>query len=310
MKNKISLYTQLSLIPEGKVHATILNPFAGNFEADANDPEYGRFDEYTSNGQELFSLTDTPVEADFFLLAFEFSFVEEHVNYAKQFSEMAKEYGKKLLIFFNSDSAEPIPIENCIVFRTSFFKSLQKNNEFAIPGWSVDFMKSKGIRNLDNSFSNQPSISYCGYVDYLSFTKRFSIEKVIAKLKNRSSIVKEIGPGLRGKAVRKLLKSNQIKTNFIIRNGFWAPGMDKKKARQEYMDNILQSDYALVARGGGNFSYRLYEVLSCGRIPVFINTDCVLPFDTIIDWKNYVVWIEETDIAAIAERLIEYHKKL
>ncbi len=300
----------MSLIPKGKTHATILSPFLGNVEVDTNDTEYGRFDEYTANGQDVFLLTEIPTEADFFLLPFEFSFAAEDINVAKQFSEMAKEYDKKLLIFFNSDSVEPIQIDNSIVFRTSFFKSLQKNNEFAIPGWSVDFMKSKEINSFNDSYSNQPSISYCGYVDYLTFTERFSIEKVIKKLKKRSVITKEIGPGLRGKAVRTLLKSDQIKTNFIIRNGFWAPGMDKKKARQEYISNIFQSDYALVARGKGNFSYRLYEVLSCGRIPVFINTDCVLPFDTIIDWKKYVVWIEENDIDTIAERLIEYHKKL
>jgi hypothetical protein len=73
---------------------------------------------------------------------------------------------------------------------------------------------------------------------------------------------------------------------------------------------MVNSDYILCARGKGNFSFRLYETLSCGRIPVFINTDCVLPYDFEINWKEFCVWVEEEDIDSIAKRVAEFHNAL
>jgi len=49
-------------------------------------------------------------------------------------------------------------------------------------------------------------------------------------------------------------------------------------------------------------SYRLYEALCCGRIPVFIDTDCVLPYDFMIDWKKYFVWVDQSELPLIAEK--------
>lgn len=308
---KITIYTDRSFLPEGKKYTTLLFPFWGNPETDKNDADNGRFDQYTAVGKDFFSLTDNPLLADYFLLPYEFSFLANDMLMSKQLDELAKEHNKKVLVFFNSDSNQDIPMENAIVFRTSFFKSSRKTNEFALPGWSIDFMKFKDKnKNTSNSKPKMPSISYCGYIDYLRYSEVFSLIKLIKKIKNRFESADEIGPTIRGKAVRALLKDNKVNTNFIIRKGFWAPGMDKKQARKEYIDTIFSSDYALVARGAGNFSYRLYEVLSCGKIPVFINTDSVLPFEHLIDWKKYTVWIDEKDISSIGTRLVSFHNQI
>lgn len=71
---------------------------------------------------------------------------------------------------------------------------------------------------------------------------------------------------------------------------------------------MIDSLYGIATRGGGNFSYRLYELLSCGRIPVFIDTDSVLPFDTLIDWKKHVVWVEKQKLSSIDRILLEFHR--
>jgi hypothetical protein len=60
----------------------------------------------------------------------------------------------------------------------------------------------------------------------------------------------------------------------------------------------------------GNYSIRFYETLSCGRIPVFVNTDCVLPFEEWIDWKSYCVWVEAHEVARAAEKVAEFHDGL
>jgi len=80
--------------------------------------------------------------------------------------------------------------------------------------------------------------------------------------------------------------------------------------RREYVQNIVESDYVVCTRGAGNFSYRLYETLSCGRIPVFVDTDCVLPYDFLVDWREHCVWVEEDDLPQIGERVLEFHEGL
>jgi hypothetical protein len=73
---------------------------------------------------------------------------------------------------------------------------------------------------------------------------------------------------------------------------------------------MVDSDYVLCTRGGGNFSYRFYETLSCGRIPLFVNTDCSLPFEQHIDWKKYCVWVEEEDLPHLGNIIREFHARL
>ena len=58
---------------------------------------------------------------------------------------------------------------------------------------------------------------------------------------------------------------------------------DMKVTTLEYYENIKNSDYVLVFKRTGNFSIRLYETLMMGRIPIFINTDCLLPFNNHIN---------------------------
>ena len=46
-----------------------------------------------------------------------------------------------------------------------------------------------------------------------------------------------------------------------------------------------------------------------GRIPVFVNTDCLLPFEREINWKNQVVWVEWSERHLIAEKILAFHIK-
>ena len=87
-----------------------------------------------------------------------------------------------------------------------------------------------------------------------------------------------------------LLSDSDVKTNFIVRKGFWAPGIDKRIARKEYFENIETNIFTFCYRGGGNFSYRFYETLSMGRIPVLLDTDSVIPFiDTTKTTENCII---------------------
>ena len=89
---------------------------------------------------------------------------------------------------------------------------------------------------------------------------------------------------------------NIIKCDFILRRGFWAPCIDKKKAVSDFHDNIKNNIFTFCYRGAGNFSYRFYQTLMMGRIPILINTDCVFPFENKYNLNDLGVIIDEKDL--------------
>ena len=56
---------------------------------------------------------------------------------------------------------------------------------------------------------------------------------------------------------------------------------------QSYLRHMQEVTYVLCPRGIENFSYRFYEALKFGRVPVLIDTDTVLP--DVIDWEPLIV---------------------
>ena len=91
--------------------------------------------------------------------------------------------------------------------------------------------------------------------------------------------------------------AKKINTSFIKRKYYW--GRDKKSKnnkealRHDFFNNIISTDYTVCVRGTGNFSARLYETLALGKIPIFFNTDSVLPFNEKIDWNDHMVVIPQ-----------------
>jgi len=121
---------------------------------------------------------------------------------------------------------------------------------------------------------------------------------------------------LRAKVLRVLSSDARLKTDFHInkrafkRNDKRIDAETKAQGIAAFHRNVYASDYTLCVRGYGNWSIRFYETLACGRIPVFINTDCVLPREGKINWKDYCVWVEQREIAHAAERVWEFHARL
>lgn len=301
------IFTRPEIIPQDKQPCFMLWPLLNIREENTQDPDYGRFENYLAAGKNIHQLTDQPEAADVFVFPYEYDpHLEMDENLLSFFSE-AEKLKKEIIVFYNSDYPDVIGYTGSVVFRTTNFRSQRNKNDHGFPGWSIDFLKYNSGVFSPLKKNDKPKISYCGYIDYRNFTEQ--IRYTIGRRKRNPMY--RIGPELRGEAVRALQKNHFIETDFILRNGFWAAGeADKIKARSVYANNMLHSPYALVARGAGNFSYRLYEVLSCGRIPVFIDTDCVLPFDEFIDWKKQMLWIGRSEISQLAERLLAFHSQI
>lgn len=83
----------------------------------------------------------------------------------------------------------------------------------------------------------------------------------------------------------------------------------KWKLRQEYLDSIYNNTFSLAIRWDWNFSFRLYEIMSAGRIPLFIDTNCKLPFDNQINYKDLFIRVPFNDIDNIDLYIQNYLKK-
>jgi hypothetical protein len=99
------------------------------------------------------------------------------------------------------------------------------------------------------------------------------------------------------------LKEIPERCDFIINNE-WGNLDDPLK----FYKNIKNSLYGLCVRGGGNFSFRLGEVLMMGRIPILIDTDCILPFPDLIPYDTNFIRIPIEKIDDMVNIIEKYHE--
>ena len=144
------------------------------------------------------------------------------------------------------------------MFTTTITKSGRKVNEFPFPAFTGDFFDIKNEINLNRS------VGFCGAITHQ----------------------------LRADVLNILYNSNKIKTDFLVRKSFWADAeMTKDEARVGYLNNLINNTFTICVRGAGNFSYRLYETMMMGRIPIIINSDQVYPFENVIDYSEFSVMV-------------------
>jgi len=325
---KLKIFTDRAYLPGGRKHVAMLYPFWGKNPEDPGDPSSGRYDRYVEVGSRLFEVTTLEkAEVAVFPGAWEQVLGDTAaVKRAEQFLELARRARKPTVIFFWSDSDEAIRYRNTVVFRTSLYRSRRRRNEFAMPAWSEDFvtrylggqlpLRSKGERAV---------VGFCGYAPSFrtgSRTLRGRLKQAVrggAKRLLTALGLRKTDGSIRTTVLRILAASPVIDANFKMREHFLGGALlsegsvdvqKMQQIRQEYVQNTVGSDYVLCARGGGNFSYRLYETLCCGRIPVFVDTDCVLPFHSEINWKEYCVWVDEKEVSRVGEIVAAFHDSL
>jgi hypothetical protein len=233
---------------------------------------------------------------------------QNHPHDIEEVSAKAKDrrMGCMFLTWGDADVALPVPYGT--VYRHSLSSSRQLRCERAMPAFCADPLDDFGGIVLTREKMLRPTVSFCGFVSN-------PLMRRIYRLSGRKE--KAHGLELRARALRSLCHPD-VRTDFICRNSFFggATGRfhhDVKAQFQvwhEFVNNVLDSDYTICVRGAGNFSYRLYEVLAAGRIPLFINTDCVLPFEDEIDWRKHCVWVEEDELQDAGEILALFHAGL
>ena len=164
----------------------------------------------------------------------------------------------------------------------------------------------------------KPTVGFCGYAppNGITIGTRYIKEHLRSVLEN-AGIARSLGisSGMetRGRAIDVLRATDVVNTQFLFRDSTYVdeygnvgPYHQSIRYRAEYVANTLSSDYVLCTRGWGNFSFRLYETLCLGRIPVFIDTDCVLPVEDKIDWQSLCVYLAERDLKQLPDAVLSH----
>lgn len=267
----------------------------------------------------VFNIVPKIEDADFLLPPYDYFALKEHFpGYLDDFIKLSLKTGKKILLFDLSDySRKEIKIPNSIIFRLAVYGHLKKENEIIMPALVEDL--SVGRELVLRRKKDAPVAGFCGYAGFKNFeskmrflAKNFLID-LCAAFDERKRVFKQ-GLYFRRKALEALSRSKIVKTNFIARNFYSANlktlEIPPEKARAEYIQNILNSDFTLCPKGDANYSARFYEVLSLGRIPVLIDTDCVLPLQDSLDYENFIVFADYKNIGKIDEIISDFYKNL
>ncbi len=184
--------------------------------------------------------------------------------------------------FYWNDDNQSIDLPGTRVFRTGGYLSQCKSYEEGMPSICEDLMEFFGEnKRRPLKYNTRPSVAFCGNAD----SKKSFYSWVLKTLKPDEG---DIGRSLRLTAIKNLSRSKNMETEFYTFETFFVgqnslTPEERLNRRKLFIENMLSSEYALVVRGTGNYSYRHYEAMSLGRVPLFINTDCLLPLPDLID---------------------------
>ena len=344
MTRRIALYTDKKYRAGDEYYLPMLIPYWGkwtkvqkfqNIEMHYTGVgESLQIDKEMSVFQDYFDIVDSIEEADAALLPTNliryYQMGIEHV--AHELADLAAEHQKPIIIFGVNDLYVPFERGNVIRFGASLYQSKLKPNEFAAPPWIPDYREGRvSLREK----GEKPVVGFCGRVkdmtpgnimrhEWRRVFQEFYRVDFAGSYKGKDWELKQ-ADFLRPQALELLEKHDKVETDFITREGSYGDVQRKVAGQDEfdntisasigavrkvYYQNMLNTDYNLCLRGKGNYSFRFYETLSHARIPLFIDTDCVLPYDFAIDWKKQMFWMDVKDMKHVGDRLYEWHSGL
>ena len=249
---KINYKKELFKGYNGLCESVFCAPFEEPIKFKEEKYENGRFDNLVNDGHQYLKFTNIK-DCDYVIIPYKW---DNYSNNSIKIISEAKFYNKKIITLYNDDNPPYLYLNNDegYIFTTTINSNQRKLNEFPFPAFTGDFF------NVNNEINLNKSIGFCGAITH---NIRYEILSI-------------------------LNNSNKIKTNFIIRKSFWADAeMTKDEARIDYLLNLINNAFTICIRGAGNFSYRLYETLMMGRIPLIINTNQVFPFENIINYDTF-----------------------
>lgn len=259
-------------------------------------------------------------KADIWILPMTWNYYVDHgkVGLVRNIVNEGIQKGKKVIAFSTGDFTANVPFEGLTIFEASVYRSRNTGAQ-AMPVFIEDYLEKYFDGKLVlREKQSKPVVGFCGQASSGRFSEvarsaRLSFQRTAWKIGARKWEPATVEhTALRSRVLERLVRSPLVQTNFILRKkykGGDATG-DNNDLKAKFVRNIVESDYTVCVRGAGNFSTRFYETLSLGRIPIFVDTDCRLPLDETIDWKEYCVWVDEDQINRIGDEVKLFHERL
>jgi hypothetical protein len=304
-----SLYTHVELLfPFWGVTAKESMPYV---RAAALQYQYSKRD---------FELVDAVEDADFVLLPYSYErFKATNPTKVKMIIDEAHRAGKKILIDGAGDIEHPIHIPDSVILRVSQYRYARQPNEITVPFPTEDLLETYGGgRLLLREKPLKPSIGFTGWAT-MSLSTRMKtywkeIPLTLATVLDEQRGAEHKGILFRERALRALSRSTRVESHITTRATY--SGHEKTiggpvvEYRQAFVTNLMDSDYALCVKGDANSSVRFYEALSMGRIPLLLDTACVLPCGDVLNYRDFCVVVDWRDVDRIDEVLADFHASL
>ena len=304
----------------GGLHSPLLYPFWGNPNEEVSLFAKEMFDAYQFDTA-LYTITDDLQKADMvfppyrhnWLLLHDRALLEECVR-------TAREAGLPLLIDGVGDIESPINLENAFVLRIGGYRFLPEKGRIQIPPAADDLLERcvGGQLQIRKKSAGKPVVGFAGWAQLTPVQiLRTVIKEIPVRVRgifdSRYRAMKK-GVLWRARAIQILGRSPLVTLNLKVRSSFsgstkTAEG-DMRHLRQDFVDTVLDSDYALDVRGDANDSTRLFEILSLGRIPVIVDTERRLPFSDVINYKEFCLIVDFRDIKKLPEKIAEFNKNV
>lgn len=231
----------------------------------------------------------------------------------RSFVDTAERAGLRTMVFGRDDMEPVMPSESIILLHPGPTRGAQpRATSLAVPYFFTERTHSGGLRPE----GDRPSVAFCGQGGSRPLATAATAARRARDIGLNRIRPRFVAAPLRGhiplrNAALESLRSNAgVDDRFIVRDRYRAGAetdQDRAQTQVEFDENLLSATYALCVRGSGNFSARFYEALSLGRLPLFVDTDCVLPFEDQIDWRARTVWVDADDVGDIGNRLVSAH---
>lgn len=96
------------------------------------------------------------------------------------------------------------------------------------------------------------------------------------------------------------LENHPIRRELVHATGCWHWD---NQSPSDYYRILAQSEFMLCPRGYGVTSFRLYEALHCGAVPIYVSDVHWLPYTEFIDWDRIAIIVKPEEVHTIRDRI-------
>ena len=235
-------------------------------------------------------------------------------DYVDRLNALLKERSQEQFLIFSPESTELFLKEADLTIVYSAYRSWFDQEKIrVIPHIATPVKPPKSIDHLTWTSKPPLRIGFMGrsfansrltnFVEKLPVQLKlwllrgsFLRNAVVVGLMNDYGIsVKSINAFSRTETI-KILRANKdkyknVELDIVEKGAFSGSEQDKR----EYISHLERNTYIICTRGTENFSFRAYEALSRGKVPVIIDTDVVLPKEIAWDAVSVRVPYESLD---------------